>query len=85
MVQALSIKGSVPFLNISRRLIQRVASPFFYDFTLDAAARYDHTPQSWPRPYATAQPQAHAVASRQREDIEELRRLARPAKPRPTR
>ncbi|MFP6747849.1 MAG: bifunctional salicylyl-CoA 5-hydroxylase/oxidoreductase, partial [Alphaproteobacteria bacterium] len=52
-----------------------LARPHLADphFTLDAAARYDHTPQNWPRPYATAQPQAHAVASRQREDIEELR------------
>ncbi len=54
-------------------------------FTLEAAARYDHTNQLWPQPYATAQPQAHTVASRQREDIEELRRQARPAKPQPTR
>jgi anthraniloyl-CoA monooxygenase len=64
-----------------------LARPHLADphFTLDAAARYDHTGQTWPQPYETAQPQAHAVASRQREDIEELRRLARPAKPRPTR
>jgi anthraniloyl-CoA monooxygenase len=63
-----------------------LARPHLADphFTLDAAARYDHTRQSWPQPYAAAQPQAHAVASRQREDIEELRRNARPAKPRPT-
>jgi anthraniloyl-CoA monooxygenase len=63
-----------------------LARPHLADphFTLDAAARYDYTRQSWPQPYAAAQPQAHAVASRQREDIEELRRNARPAKPRPT-
>ena len=62
-----------------------LARPHLADphFTLDAAARYDHGAQIWPQPYAAAQAQAHAVASRQREDIEELRRLARPPKPQP--
>ncbi|MDE0941902.1 MAG: bifunctional salicylyl-CoA 5-hydroxylase/oxidoreductase [Alphaproteobacteria bacterium] len=63
-----------------------LARPHLTDphFTLEAAARYDHEAQAWPEQYASAQPQAHAVASRQREDIEELRRAARPAKPQPT-
>jgi anthraniloyl-CoA monooxygenase len=63
-----------------------LARPHLTDphFTLEAAARYNHEAQAWPEQYASAQPQAHAVASRQREDIEELRRAARPAKPQPT-
>ncbi len=63
-----------------------LARPHLADphFTLAAAARYDHQAQVWPAQYETAQPQAHTVASRQREDIDELRRQARPAKPGPT-
>ncbi len=62
-----------------------LARPHLADphFTLNAAARYDHAAQSWPEPYLPGQAQAHAVASRQQADIEELRRLARPAKPQP--
>ncbi|PPR67164.1 MAG: NADPH dehydrogenase, partial [Alphaproteobacteria bacterium MarineAlpha1_Bin1] len=54
-------------------------------FTLQAAAHYEHEAQIWPHAYATAQPQAHAVAGRHRADMEELRRMARPAKPKTTR
>ena len=54
-------------------------------FTLQAAAHYEHEAQIWPHAYATAQLQAHAVAGRHRADMEELRRMARPAKPSTTR
>lgn len=47
-------------------------------FTLHAAAEYDYRAQPWPKPYLSAQPQAHRLAQQAREEWREGRLALRP-------
>ena len=48
---------------------------------LQAAAHYGHTGQHWPRQYLSGKPLAEALAERDNEELEELRREAKPPNP----
>jgi anthraniloyl-CoA monooxygenase len=52
-------------------------------FTLQAAAYYGYKPQRWPRPYEAGKDQAYRIMPRDRAEIAELRKAAKPQSHRP--
>jgi anthraniloyl-CoA monooxygenase len=52
-------------------------------FTLQAAAYYGYAPQRWPKQYESGKEQAHRLMPRDRAEIADLRKAARPPSHRP--